>query len=447
MNNKQAESRSLETNQGNVANLEDCPSYTTTTITSNISKFDRLPDSAVEQKSLPQDTKQKVPYTQKYQLQIRKSSQRSPDDIPTPSPPIGAHSGLLPELTFDQGKGQFLWAPENYQGNLRKRRMNINSPSASPKPYDKVPRPPNAFIIYHKTKSKELSKYKSKARSVSDERHPSKTVAEMWREEPEEIKLYYQREADLALVEHKKKYPYYKYKPKKKDGKNKGNSTSSPDSFKDLGPGNSKEDSQVPMEHRKQASMESAFTVFDLRASSERQEEKVEEAVESILSFMPEIPEYNQSFTPSLTTVLEDSPLTAHILENLENSMTPAFSDTTFNEAGYSQFNDNISSNNEIGVPTIANIAPDVIDYLLTHWNLPDSLAGYIVPPQDTQASSITLPSDSLQELPPTPTSPINVFPYSSTITTDIQCANQPQSLHNIQQLFQLQFQPAHPNE
>ena len=92
--------------------------------------------------------------------------------------------------------------------------------NSSPKPYDlKVPRPPNAFIIYHRNKSKELAKFKSIGRCDTNERHPSKTVAEMWKDEPAEIRLLYQREADLALVEHKKKYPFYKYKPKKKDGK------------------------------------------------------------------------------------------------------------------------------------------------------------------------------------------------------------------------------------
>lgn len=103
----------------------------------------------------------------------------------------------------------------------------------------------------------------------------------MWKEEPAEIKLQYQREADLALVEHKKKYPFYKYKPKKKDGKNKSksqqvnnktsknkrsssikSSNDNKDNKKDIN--NEEDDSQVPIEHRKQAAMESAFTVFDL---------------------------------------------------------------------------------------------------------------------------------------------------------------------------------------
>src|ERR1043165_9611271 len=99
----------------------------------------------------------------------------------------------------------------------------MTNSNSSPKPYElKVPRPPNAFIIYHRNKSKELAKYKSIGKCETNERHPSKTVAEMWKDEPAAIKLHYQREADLALVEHKKKYPFYKYKAKMKHGnKNK----------------------------------------------------------------------------------------------------------------------------------------------------------------------------------------------------------------------------------
>jgi hypothetical protein len=126
-----------------------------------------------------------------------------------------------------------------------------------------------------------LAKFKTNGRSDSNERHPSKTVAEMWKEEPAEIKLQYQREADLALVEHKKRYPFYKYKPKKKEGKNKSksqvnnktknkkssikSSNDNKDEKKEIN--NEEDDSQVPIEHRKQAAMESAFTVFDLDSS------------------------------------------------------------------------------------------------------------------------------------------------------------------------------------
>ncbi|RIA96524.1 hypothetical protein C1645_872067 [Glomus cerebriforme] len=228
---------------------------------------------------------QKVPFTLKYQLNIRKNSNDTNPIVNSPLP-IGAQSGLIADLTFDQDKGQFLWATESYQQNPKKRRTtnNTNNGNSSPKPYDmKVPRPPNAFIIYHRNKSKELAKFKSAGRCETNERHPSKTVAEMWKEEPAEIKLQYQREADLALVEHKKKYPFYKYKPKKRDNKNKSksqqiNNNSSKNNKSNIKSSNNNndkinsedDDSQVPIEHRKQAAMESAFTVFDLSSSTSK---------------------------------------------------------------------------------------------------------------------------------------------------------------------------------
>ncbi|CAG8610301.1 11892_t:CDS:2, partial [Ambispora leptoticha] len=180
--------------------------------------------------------------------------------------------------------GQFSWASDAYQQTIKKRKLS--AASATPKPYDsKVPRPPNAFIIYHRTKSKELAQYKSNnLRVTSDARHPSKTVAEMWKEEPEHVKLQYQREADLALVEHKRKYPFYKYKPQKKDAKNKGKSKDSKSSStskdsKSSSKLSSKVDKSqiVPFEHRQQASMESAFTVFDTNPIEIKNESSKEE--------------------------------------------------------------------------------------------------------------------------------------------------------------------------
>lgn len=43
--------------------------------------------------------------------------QHSPGDISNPqTTPSGHNSGLLQELTFEQGKGQFLWASDGYHG-------------------------------------------------------------------------------------------------------------------------------------------------------------------------------------------------------------------------------------------------------------------------------------------------------------------------------------------
>jgi hypothetical protein len=218
-------------------------------------------------KPLPLETKQFTRpslSSQKYHAQILpQTPPHSPFAAEIPKPAEFDRPDLRDQI-FDLGNGQFSWASDSYQPSSKKRRTPV---TPAPKPYDsKVPRPPNAFIIYHRTKSKQLAAIKS-MRAGSEERHPSKTVAEMWREESDEVKLRYQREADLALVEHKKKYPFYKYKPQKRDSKTKGKARDDkPCSFIESdSPKSSKAiKSQVPDEHRQQAAMESAFTVFDL---------------------------------------------------------------------------------------------------------------------------------------------------------------------------------------
>src|ERR1051325_2508352 len=47
---------------------------------------------------------QKVPFTLKYQLNIRKNNKTDNNNNNSPGP----HSGVLSDLTYDQDKGQFL---------------------------------------------------------------------------------------------------------------------------------------------------------------------------------------------------------------------------------------------------------------------------------------------------------------------------------------------------
>ncbi|CAG8472568.1 10403_t:CDS:2 [Scutellospora calospora] len=486
---KQKKSRSCRADQGNLANPEQH------FLQDSVSKFSRTnksPQSVTTNQKSSSDTRQKVPNTSKYQLNIRKNQQCSPADNPTPSPPPSANGGLLQELTFDQSKGQFLWAPEGYQGNSKKRRLNGGSLTSS-KPYDvKVPRPPNAFIIYHRTKSKELAKIKSKARTASDERHPSKTVAEMWREESEEVKLQYQREADLALVEHKKKYPYYKYRPKKKDSKNKCSiSFSSTDSGKVSDSDELKDASQVPIEHRKQASMESAFSVFDLQSHNDPKEENDSNLANAMFtnknspSQAPDFPGEQaqmtyQSQCPNCSTHNRgseqkwDYPLTqvsstsTNLQSGLSNSdfdallylcqqfdfihnmelMPPADSPVTptFSPAGNenftnleNQFSSNINSIN-VNVPAVQTTSADIMAIPMssdettqsaTNWN---NIQRYIIPSQST---SIIMPP---QAPPPTPTSPVEFLSWTSLPNTNI-VTNTPSQLDNQHQNLQLPAQ------
>ncbi|KAG9306791.1 hypothetical protein G9A89_005691 [Geosiphon pyriformis] len=225
----------------------------------------------------------------------------------------------------DLGKGQFSWPSDAYnqfltQKQTTKRRKLSVTKTATPHPYaSKVPRPPNAFILYHQTKSKELAQIKSNNMNAATEsvRHPSKTVAEMWREEPENVKLYYQREADVASVKHKKAHPFYKYKPQKKDNKSKANNHDKINDLSQPSKLNSKSKpkyckSQVLDEHRKQASMESAFTVFDL----EPLESNGQSSKQEPFSDFPNVSKDALSTTGAIT---------ANNIVNSDSNSTPSF--------------------------------------------------------------------------------------------------------------------------
>ncbi|CAG8522735.1 8947_t:CDS:2 [Cetraspora pellucida] len=73
------------------------------------------------------------------------------------------------------------------------------------------PRPPNAFILYRREKQSEImAKFPG---YINNE--VSKESGRMWSEEPQEARFRFQQMADAAKQEHMKKYPDYKYRPRK----------------------------------------------------------------------------------------------------------------------------------------------------------------------------------------------------------------------------------------
>jgi len=75
----------------------------------------------------------------------------------------------------------------------------------------KPPRPPNAFILYRRSKQPDIV---AKNEGISNN-EVSKQVGEMWHKEPLEEKLKFQQMAEAAKLEHMKKYPEYKYRPRR----------------------------------------------------------------------------------------------------------------------------------------------------------------------------------------------------------------------------------------
>ncbi|KAI8613197.1 hypothetical protein BC830DRAFT_1193280 [Chytriomyces sp. MP71] len=80
----------------------------------------------------------------------------------------------------------------------------------------RVPRPPNAFILYRsETQPKLVEKYKGTGKSSRDF---SAMVGQMWREESPETRKRFSEMAAERLAQHRSRYPKYKYAPKKPSG-------------------------------------------------------------------------------------------------------------------------------------------------------------------------------------------------------------------------------------
>ncbi|CAG8503993.1 4770_t:CDS:2 [Ambispora leptoticha] len=75
------------------------------------------------------------------------------------------------------------------------------------------PRPPNAFILYRQAKQPALIQADKHLTNAQ----VSRQMAEMWKAEPPQEKLKWERMADRRKLEHMKQYPNYIYKPNKKN--------------------------------------------------------------------------------------------------------------------------------------------------------------------------------------------------------------------------------------
>ncbi|KAM0752886.1 hypothetical protein T439DRAFT_378649 [Meredithblackwellia eburnea MCA 4105] len=82
------------------------------------------------------------------------------------------------------------------------------------RPEGHTPRPPNAWILY---RSEQIRALKSdKELSKKPQSDISKLIGHMWREESDEVKRWYETEAELRKREHKIKYPDYRFCPVRK---------------------------------------------------------------------------------------------------------------------------------------------------------------------------------------------------------------------------------------
>jgi len=75
----------------------------------------------------------------------------------------------------------------------------------------KPPRPPNAFILYRRAKQPGIV---ARHQGITNN-EVSKEIGRMWHEEPADIRQKFQKMADAAKQEHMKKYPEYRYRPRR----------------------------------------------------------------------------------------------------------------------------------------------------------------------------------------------------------------------------------------
>lgn len=88
----------------------------------------------------------------------------------------------------------------------------VQATAGSPQSAEKIPRPPNSWILFRKEKSKELREANPgmSAGEVSTE------AARQWKALSDEGKGFYQDLAKQAAEQHKIQYPEYRYKPARK---------------------------------------------------------------------------------------------------------------------------------------------------------------------------------------------------------------------------------------
>lgn len=84
--------------------------------------------------------------------------------------------------------------------------------TSSPQSTEKIPRPPNAWILFRKEKSKQLREANPSlsAGQVSTE------ASAQWQAMSDEEKGFYHKMAQEAAEQHKIQYPGYRYKPGRK---------------------------------------------------------------------------------------------------------------------------------------------------------------------------------------------------------------------------------------
>ncbi|KAH7236280.1 putative mating type protein MAT-2 [Fusarium tricinctum] len=83
----------------------------------------------------------------------------------------------------------------------------------------KIPRPPNAYIIYRKERHQKIKK----ERPALTNNQISMILGRTWNMEKSEIRLLYKQKADIVKEEHRRMYPDYQYRPRRPSDRRRRN--------------------------------------------------------------------------------------------------------------------------------------------------------------------------------------------------------------------------------
>ncbi|TFY51211.1 hypothetical protein EVG20_g11109 [Dentipellis fragilis] len=86
----------------------------------------------------------------------------------------------------------------------------------------KIPRPCNCWLLFRKAKLLEINKSRPASERPPPQKVISKLVSSMWKKLSVAQRAHWEAAAAREVIEHKKKYPGYKYAPQKKAAKEGG---------------------------------------------------------------------------------------------------------------------------------------------------------------------------------------------------------------------------------
>ncbi|KAF4984448.1 hypothetical protein FZEAL_411 [Fusarium zealandicum] len=105
------------------------------------------------------------------------------------------------------------------------KRQLVEEPKAKPVPAKqaKIPRPPNAYILYRKERH---SMVKDMNPGITNN-EISQVLGKCWNMESREVRAKYKDQAEVIKQNHREKHPGYQYKPRRPYEKRRRNTTSS----------------------------------------------------------------------------------------------------------------------------------------------------------------------------------------------------------------------------